>query len=51
MNQDEVDGEMYMSKITNDFENITSGNFTDILNEYDNMTLSNCTKKKKTIMI
>ena len=38
---------MYMSKNTNDYEKITSGNYTDILNEYDNMTLFNCTKKKE----
>ena len=30
---------MYISIITNDYDNIASSNFTD----YDNMTLSNCT--------
>ena len=30
---------MYITNITNDWDNITSSNYTD----YDNMTLTNCT--------
>ena len=30
---------MYITNVTNEYDNITSGNYTD----YDNMTLSNCT--------
>ena len=28
---------------TEDYDNITSSNYTDILNEYDNFTFTNCT--------
>ena len=35
-----------MMIITNEYDNITSGNYTDILNDYDNITLSNCTNNE-----
>ena len=57
---------MYVTNITDDYDNITSSNYTDIindygnitsinytdtLNEYHNMTISNCTKINIDIII
>ena len=53
---------MYISNITNDYDNITSSNYIDIINDYDNitssnytdydnMTLTNCTKNENNIDI
>ena len=33
---------MYITNITNDYDNVTSSNYTD----YDNMTLCNCTNSE-----
>ena len=33
---------MYISNFTNDYDSITSTNYTDTINESCNMTLSNC---------
>ena len=50
---------MYITNVTNDYDNITLDNYvnitlniyTNILNDYDNMTLSNCTNNKNIIDI
>ena len=47
---------MYVTNITNDYDNITSSNSTDMLKDYDNiistnMTLSNCTTNENIIDI
>ena len=47
---------MYMTKITDEYDNITSSNHTIILKDYDNitstnMTLSNCTNIENNIDI
>ena len=33
---------MHITNFTDDYDNITSSNYTLMLNKYDNMTLSNC---------
>ena len=38
---------MYITNITNDYDNITSSNYT----KYDKMTLTNCTKSENNIEI
>ena len=35
---------MYISHTTNEYDNITSHIYTDILNVYDNITFTNCTE-------
>ena len=45
---------MYATKITNDYDNITSSNYTDydnVTSSNDNMTLSNCTNNENNIDI
>ena len=34
---------IYCANITDDFDNMASGNFTDFLNDYDNITSTNYT--------
>ena len=41
----------HIIKNTNDYDNITSSNYTDILNNYDNRTLPNCTNNENNIDI
>ena len=38
---------MYIANVTNDYDNITSSNYTN----YDNMTLINCTNDENNIEI
>ena len=38
---------MYITNVTNDYDNITSTNYTN----YDNMTLTNCTNSESNIEI
>ena len=42
---------MYIASVTNDHDNITCSIYKDMLNEYDNMTLSNCTNNENNIDI
>ena len=49
---------MYISNITDDYHNITSGNYTDydnitssIYTDYNNMTISDCTNNENNIEI
>ena len=42
---------MYVTNITDDYDNITSINYTDTLNGYYNMTLSSCTNNENNIDI
>ena len=45
---------MYRTNVTNDYDNITSSNYTDydhILSSNDNLTLSNCTSSENNIEI
>ena len=45
---------MYVTTFTNDYDNITFGNYTDydnVTSSNDNMTLSNCTNNENNIDI
>ena len=42
---------MHVTNITDEYGKITSSNYTKILNDYDNMTLSNCTNNERKINI
>ena len=35
---------MYISHTTNEYDNITSSIYTDILNDYHNITFTKCTE-------
>ena len=37
---------MYVTNFTNDYDNITSSMYTDIIKDYDKITLFKCTKKE-----
>ena len=42
---------MYVTKVTDDYNNITLNNYTDILSDYHNTTLSNWTDSEFSIDI
>ena len=42
---------MHVTNFTDDYDNITSSNYTLRLNDYDNMTLSNFTIKENNIYV
>ena len=40
---------MYLTNVTDDYNNIALNNYTDVLNDYNIITLSNCTNSENNI--